>query len=181
MAAQQVNGDVAHSAFLDHLLGYPLINDGVSTFKSNPYGQKSLQLGDSAYQTFAKPVLPYFSKPYTYLSPYVKKADDLGDKTLANFDARFPVVKKPTGELYADAKGLVLYPLHVGQAGRDHVLSTFSAERKKIGDETLITYGKAAVTTALILTTETIQTVSTYLSAKKEEAKTVVDEKANGI
>ncbi len=154
-----------------------MIKDGVSTFKSNPYGQKSLQLGDSAFQTFAKPVLPLFSKPMAYISPLVKKADNLGDKTLSNIDARFPVVKKPTEELYADAKGLVLYPLQVSQAGRDHVLNTFSSERKKIGDETMVTYGKAAVSTAYIITTETITTVSTYLTARKEEAKSAVEEK----
>ncbi len=66
-------------------------------------------------------------------------------------------------------------PIHVGVAGRDHVFSTFSTERKKIGDETLITYSKAAITTALILTTETITTVSNYIAAKKEDAKAAVD------
>jgi len=179
MPSPQVNGDVPHSAFLEHLLGYPVIHDGVSTFKSNPYGKKSLELGDSAYQTFAKPVLPYLSKPYGYVSPYVQRADHLGDQTLSSLDGRFPAVKKPTGELYADAKGLVLYPLRVGQSGRDHVLDVYQAEVKKVGGETIITYGKAAVTTALVLTSETLTTVSSFLGAKKAEAKAAAEDKSN--
>lgn len=151
----------------------------MSTFKANSLGKKSIELSDSAFQTLAKPVLPYLTKPYGYVSPYVKKADELGDKTLSAVDSRFPVVLKPTGEIYADAKGIVLFPLHVGIVGRDHVLATFNSERKKIGDETLVTYGKAAVTTALILTTESITTVSNYISSKKEEIKTAADDKAN--
>jgi len=180
MSTTQVNGDVPHSAFFEHLLGYPVINDGVSTFKSNPYGQKSLELSDSAYQRLAKPVLPYFRRPFTYISPYMQKADEMGDKTLSNIDARFPVVKKPTNELYADARNLVFFPVQVGQAGRDYVLDTFQAERKKIGDENIITYGKAALTTALILTTETVNTLGNIFSAKKQEAKTAASERTNG-
>lgn len=178
----QVNGDVPHSAFLNHLLGYPLISDGVSTFKSNPYGQKSIELGDSAYKTinsYAKPVYSYIAKPYQYVEPYVKKADDLGDKTLSKVDEKFPVVKKPTGELYADAKSLVFLPIRTAQSGKDHVLSTYNAECKKVGGESIVTYTKALVSTALIITYETLNQVSTFLSAKKEETKIAIEEKAN--
>lgn len=157
-----------------------MVNDGVSTFKANPYGQKSLQLSDSAYQTFAKPIMPYLSKPITVILPLVKKADDLGDKTLTTIDNRFPIILKPTNELYAEAKEIVLYPVKVGQAGRDHVFTTFAAERKKIGDETIVTYGKAAITTAFILTNETITVVTKYLNTKKEQGKAVINEKTNG-
>lgn len=180
MSGPQVNGDVPHSAFLEHLLGYPVIHDGVSTFKSNPYGQKSLELSDSAYKTFAEPVIPYFSKPYQYVSPYLKKADDLGDKTLSKVDQRFPVVKKPTGELYEDARNLVLFPYRTGLAGKDHVLTTYNSEVKKVGGENhLIVYSKALLSTTLIVTTEVISTIGTYLGSKKKEAKSAIDEKVN--
>lgn len=179
MSGPQVNGDLPHSAFIDHILGYPIISDGVTTFKSNPYGQRSLQLSDSAYKTFAQPVLPYFAKPYQYVSPYIKKADDLGDKTLSKVDERFPVVMKPTNELYADTRNLVLLPYRVGIAGKDHVFSTYDSEKKKIGGDNLITYGKALLSTALIVSTEAVVTVSGYLNNKKETVKSSVDEKVN--
>ncbi|KAK1772317.1 hypothetical protein QBC33DRAFT_5306 [Phialemonium atrogriseum] len=176
MTSPQVNGDVPHStgdssssAFLQHLLGYPVINDGITTFKSNPYGQRSIALSDSAYKTFAAPVLPYFAKPYQFVSPYIKKADDLGEKTLSKVDKRFPAVRKPTDELYQDARDLALLPYRVGLAGRDHVLSTYSSAKSKAGGDNLVSYGKALINTAVIVTTEAFATVGSVISPKNSE------------
>lgn len=160
------------------------MHDGVETFKSNPYGAKSLQLGGSAYETFAAPVLPYLSKPYQYVEPYVKKADDFGNQTLVRVDERWPVVKKPTNELYTNAKGFVLLPLHKGYEGRDHVLSVYFGEYKKANGDNgdgfgLIPTGKAAVATALILTGETVRFIGDFLGSKKEQARNSVDNKVN--
>lgn len=182
MSAPQVNGEVASSAFLKHLLDYPVVHDGVETFKSNPYGQKSLQLSDSAYKTFAAPVVPYFQKPYQYVSPYVKKADDLGDKALAKVDSKFPVVKKQTGELYADTKSVVLFPLHKGLETKDHVLGVYNSEYKKAGGENghgLVIYGKAALGTAIIVTAQTVQWIGSFLGQKKAQAQDVVEKTTN--
>lgn len=172
----------ANTNCLQHLNNYPLVHDGVETFKSNPYGQKSLQLGGSAYKTFATPILPYLSRPYQYVEPYVKKADDLGDKALAQVDQRWPVVKKPTGELYTDAKGLVLLPYHKAFEGKDHVLNVYTSEYKKAGGENgsgLILSGKAAVATALVLTGDTIKFIGDFLGQKKEQAHHAVDNKVH--
>ncbi|KAJ9160989.1 hypothetical protein NKR19_g2731 [Coniochaeta hoffmannii] len=179
MSSPQVNGEVPHSAFLDHLLHYPVVDSGIKTFKSNPYGQKSLELSDSAYKTFAQPVLPLLSKPYQYVSPYVKKADSLGDKALSTVDERFPVVRKPAGEIYQGARDLVLAPIRTGLAGKDHVLETYNGECKKVGGEGLVTYSKALLTTTLIVTTEIVQGIGEFLGAKKQQTKSVVDEKIN--
>ncbi|KAH8653913.1 14-3-3 domain-containing protein [Ilyonectria robusta] len=62
--------------------------------KSNKYGQSPFQLGDDAYQTLTAPLLPWFSKPYQYVSLYVQKVDSIGDKSLDRIDERFPVVKR---------------------------------------------------------------------------------------
>jgi hypothetical protein len=156
-----------------------VVNDSVSTFKSNPYGQRSIELGDSAYRNFAAPFIPYFSKPFQYVSPYVKKADDLGDKTLSKVDEKFPIVKKPTNEIFNDAKTIALFPLRVGQTGKEHVFSTYEVEFKKVDGNGLASYGKAAITTALILTTETLTTVSSYLNNRGKDAKETISEKAN--
>ncbi len=147
----------------------------MTKFKSTPYSQKSLELGDLAYKAFARPVLPYFIKPYRLVSPYVRQADELGDKTLSAVDSRFPALLKPTGELYLDAKGCILYPVHLCVAGRDYILCTFKTELKKIGDATVVAYGKAALTTALILTKENVTAVSNYIGAKEEEAKAAAE------
>ncbi|CAM1503959.1 Fc.00g015500.m01.CDS01 [Cosmosporella sp. VM-42] len=177
----QVNGDTSSSssAFLQHLLNYPVIGDSVHTFKSNEYGQRSIQLGDSAYKTFAAPVIPWFSKPIEYVSPYVQKADQLADKGLERIDERFPVVKKPTGELYNDTKGLILFPLNKGLEGKDHVFKVYSSEYKKNEQAGLVAYGKAAVVTALVVSNETLSWLSSYFTAKKAEASDKINEKVN--
>jgi hypothetical protein len=178
--ASQVNGDVpnhtSHSAFIQHLLDYPVISDGVHTFKSHELGQRSIAITDSAYQTLAANIFPYITKPYQYVSPYVSRVDELGDKTLARLDERFPAVKKPTGELYADTKSLVWFPVSKATEGRDHVYSVYSGEVKKNGDGSgLVGYGKAAVLTALVVSNETLGWLSKFLSRKKEQASEVVN------
>ncbi|KAI9746083.1 MAG: hypothetical protein M1818_000764 [Claussenomyces sp. TS43310] len=177
--APTVNGETPSSAFLSHLTSYPVISDSISTFKSNPYGQKSLDLADQGYNTFAKPVIPYFSKPYQYVSPYVSKVDSIGDSTLSKVDSKFPAVKKPTGELYDNGKGIVFFPLRKTLEGKDYVLSTYNSEYKKVGGEGLVTLGKAAVTTTLIVSSDALSWLSNFLSAKKTQAKEVANEKTN--
>ncbi|KAH8175665.1 perilipin-like protein, Mpl1 [Sarocladium implicatum] len=179
----QVNGDIPsnapNSVFLQHLLDYPVISDSIHTIKSNELGQRTIALGDSAYQTFAAPVLPWFAKPYGYVSPYVKKADSLGDQTLGKIDERFPVVKKPTADLYNDTRALVFLPYNKGIEGRDHVYGIYSNEYKKTEQPGLVAYGRAAVTTAFVVSNETLSWLSSFLSAKKKQASEVVNEKIN--
>jgi len=177
--APTVNGETKSSAFLSHLTSYPVISDSISTYKSYPLGQKSLDLADQGYNTFAKPALPYLAKPYEYVSPYVKKADSIGDSVLAKVDTQFPVVKKPTGELYDNATGIAFYPYRIGMEGKDYVFKTYSTECKKIGGESLVTYGKAAVTTTLIVSSDSLSWLSNFLGKKKAEAKEVANEKMN--
>lgn len=183
MSSPQVNGDLPNStqssAFIQHLLNYPVISDGVHTFKANEYGQRSIKLGDAAYQTFAAPVLPWFAKPYQFVSPYVQKADSIGDKTLDRIDERFPVVKKPTNDLYNDTKGLILLPYTKGLEGKDHVLDVYNTEYKKNEQAGLVAHGKAAVTTVLVVSNETLTWLSSFLHAKKAATTQAVNDKIN--
>ena len=166
---------------MQHLLQYPLVSDGVSTVKENKYGQQTIALSSSAYEKLAKPVLPYLTKPYGYVSPYVKKADSLGDKTLNNLDQRFPVVLKPTAEVYKETKDIVFYPVRKGIEGRDHVFEVYAGERKQSGGEGVLPFGKALAATAIIVTTETVTFVRQYLASAKAAAPApVASEKTNG-
>ncbi|KAK3371822.1 hypothetical protein B0T24DRAFT_338361 [Lasiosphaeria ovina] len=180
MPQQQVNGDVPHSAAVDHILAYPVVNDSINQFKANPIGKRSLELGDKVYRTFAAPVLPWFSRPLQYVAPYIKKADDLGDRTLSKVDEKFPILKKPTQDIYSDVKTIAGFPYRVGQIGKDHVVSTYQTECKSVqSDNNLVTYGKAAITTALILTTDAYITLSNFFGAKAKEVKQSTEERTN--
>ncbi|KAG5927886.1 hypothetical protein E4U42_001593 [Claviceps africana] len=182
MAVSHVNGDVSrrpNSAFLQHLLNYPVISDSIHTVKSNGLAQRSLQLGDSAYHAVASSVFPWLAKPYGYVSPYVARADSIGDKTLNRIDERFPIVKKPTSDLYESTRSLILLPLNKGIEGRDHVLDVYASEMKKKDQKGLVSQGQAAVSTALVVSTETLGWLSSFLAAKKAEATSAVKEKVN--
>lgn len=178
--AAQVNGEVhPSSATLSHFTKYPVVSDSLSYFKKNPYGQKSIELGDSAYQTFAKPVIPYFSKPYEYVSPYVKKADSIGDQVLSKVDERLPILKKPTDEIWTDGKSIVFFPVRKGTETKDHVFKIYNSEYKNIGGDSLVTYGKAAITTSLIVSHEALNWLSEYLRASKTKTEKVANDAAH--
>ena len=99
------------SKFLSHLNSYPVVSDSVETFKSNTYGKKSLEVADSAYQRFAKPVEPYLETPYSYAKPYVAKADELADTGLGHVETHFPIVKEDTTTIVDKGKSIVFLPL----------------------------------------------------------------------
>lgn len=124
-------------------------------------------------------MLPWFARPYQYVSPYVQKADSIGDKTLDRIDERFPIVKKPTNDLYNETKGLILFPYNKGLEGKDHVFEVYSSEYKKNEQAGLVAHGKAAVTTVLVVSNETLTWLGGFLHAKKEETSQSVSEKIN--
>lgn len=181
--APQVNGDIPssapNSAFLQHLLDYPVISDSIHTIKSNELGQRTIALGDSAYHKFAAPVLPWLAKPYGYVSPYVQKADSIGDQTLGKIDERFPVVKKPTADLYKETRELLFLPYNKGIEGRDHVYGVYSDEYKKNEQAGVVGYGRAAVATAFVVSNETLSWLSSFLAARKQQTTQAVNEKIN--
>jgi hypothetical protein len=166
-----------HNPATQHLTSYPVISDSISTFKSNPYGAKSLTITTSTYEKLSKPLAPYLHTPYSYISPYLTKADSLGDSTLTTLDSKFPVVKKPTEELYSEGKSFIFFPLRKGSEGKDYVLGIYGSEVKKVGGEGIVTYGKAALATGLVVTSDTLGWLSAFLGKKKEQAKEVTSEK----
>ena len=103
----------------------------------------------------------------------------LGDKTLDRIDERFPIVKKPTNDLYNDTRSLILLPYTKGMEGRDHVLEIYASEIKKNEQKGLVSQGKAAVSTAFVVSNETLGWLSSFLAAKKHEATTMAKEKIN--
>jgi len=73
----------------------------------------------------------------------------------------------------------VFYPLKVGNEGKDYVLGVYGSEKKKVGGEGLVTYGKAAIATGLVVSSDAFSWLSQFLSKKKAETKEVVNEKVN--
>ncbi|KAK3062223.1 hypothetical protein LTS18_004574, partial [Coniosporium uncinatum] len=73
MAKPMTNGEKPQSKTLSHITGYPVVNDIINTYTSNPYGQKSVDLANDVYNQTVKPVLPYLDGPLSYVKPYAAK------------------------------------------------------------------------------------------------------------
>ncbi|KAJ5084419.1 hypothetical protein NUU61_008998 [Penicillium alfredii] len=178
MAQPVVNGETPHSQFLTHLTSYPLVSDSISLFKTNPYGAKSLEYADHGYTRLAKPVLPYFSTPYSYVAPYLARADTLGDQGLTQIDSRFPFIKEDTQKLRGSLYHRAGFPVRFAGEVKGHVFDIYGAEYKKCGGDGVVASGKAVVTTSLVLSQESLAWISAWLQTSQEE-KDVVNEKVH--
>ncbi|KAJ6436297.1 perilipin-like protein, Mpl1 [Purpureocillium lavendulum] len=185
MAVPLVNGDVnaAHqSAFIEVRISDRsrcAMLPTASPLSSNEYAQRSIKLGYSAYQTLAVPVRPWIAKLYGYISPYVQRADSLGDKTLDRIDERFPVVKKPTNKLYNDTRRLILLPYNKSVVGRDHVFQVYRSKITEAEQQGLVPQGKAAVSTALAVSNETLSWLKSVIRQKEVARATQSRKKMN--
>lgn len=179
MGDATLNGDIPHSAVLSHIQSYPLVSDSIKTIQQNPYGAKSIELTNAGYAKFVKPTLPYFEAPASYAKPYVAKADELGDKFLTKFDERVPIVKSETKEIQNTILGYVNWPLETANTTKDWAFSTYKDEYKKCGGEGYVAGGKAVITTSLVLSSDVLKWISSFLQAKKEQAKEIANEKTS--
>ncbi|KAL2821092.1 MAGE family-domain-containing protein [Aspergillus granulosus] len=175
MGENAVNGERAQSQFLEHLTSYPVVSDSITVFKTNKYGAKSLEFADQGYG-IAKPYLPYLSKPYGYVAPYIARADTLGDKGLQRVDATFPFIKEDTSTLKNTIYDTASFPLRVAGEIKSKVFSTYGDEYKKCGGDGYVASGKAVITTGLVLSQESLAFLSSLLQQKKAQVKDIVND-----
>ena len=160
-----------------HITSYPVLADGIHYVQKNPYGARSIDIANSAYSSFVKPFLPYFQTPYSYTKPYVAKVDQLGDTFLTKLDERVPILKTETAEIKSTAFDYAHWPLKKASEGTDWVTGTYSQEYKKCGGDGVVAGSKAAITSTLILSSDVLGWLSSFLVAKKEQAKDAIKDK----
>ncbi|KAL1311565.1 hypothetical protein AAFC00_001683 [Neodothiora populina] len=185
MSTTVTNGDKTSFQTLGHIKSYPVVSDSIDAVKSHPYGAKSFEFADAAYDRFGKPIEPYLKGPYAYAKPYVEKADSLGDKGLGKLDSTFPIVKEDTQTLVSTAKSYAFYPLEFAGKGRDYLYSTWNDEYSKTASRNdrgdgLLTLAFAGVSTVLKIQQDALNTVSDYLGPKKDAAKAKKDVYVDG-
>jgi hypothetical protein len=132
---------------------------------------------NATYAKFVAPTLPYFKGPYSYVAPYVSKADELGDKGLSKIEEKVPMVKSETKEIKQNAFALAQWPFEELNRNKDYVLNTYGEEYKKCGGDGLIAGSKAAITSSLVIAADLLSWVSSLLKAKKQEARETIKEK----
>ncbi|KAL1953856.1 hypothetical protein VTO42DRAFT_2080 [Malbranchea cinnamomea] len=160
MGDPAVNRDVPASLFLSHLSSYPVVSQGISHFRNTPYGRKSIELADEGYN-YARPVLDRL----TVLTPYIKRADSLGNEGLNHVDTGFPLVRE-------DPQVLLDYlsaPLRLAGKSKKHVLDVYSAQYNRSGGHGYLAHGKALVTTGLKITSEGLKWLSEYLVPEAQQ------------
>ena len=124
-------------------------------------------------------MLPYAQKPYGYVAPIVAKADAMADGGLSKVDETFPIVKEDTDKIKGTVLDYAFFPFRLAGEGKDYALNTYSNEYKKCGGDGVVAGGKALITTGLVFTSDSLAWLSSFLSAKKEQAKTVAKDKTN--
>lgn len=179
-----MNGETPAYKSFGHLVSYPIISDSISTFKTYPLGQRSIDITHSAYCTFIAPLSPYLSKA----APYVTRADELAESGLGKIEQRFPIVKEPTENIKNTVVDTIGYPRKlVGEVyvrGSDLAKDTKEYVFSIYGDELArqdntkggyIPRAKASVTTGLVVSSELMGAIAAYLGNKKDQAKVEVD------
>lgn len=156
-----------------------MISDSISVFKSNPYGQKSISIADHGYSHLIAPFLPYTQRPYGYVKPYVEKADSIAEGGLSKVDSTFPIVKEDTVKVKSAVIDFAFFPLRLAGTSKDYVLNTYSGEYKKCGGDGYISGGKAIITTSLVVTSDSLAFLSSFLARKKQQTKEIAKEKTN--
>lgn len=156
-----------------------MVSDSIKTFQQNPYGAKSIDLTNAAYSKFVKPAFPYLQTPVSYASPYIAKADEVGDFVLTKVDERVPIVKKETVEIKDTVYSYAYWPVDKADEGRKYVFGTWASEYKKCGGDGVVAGSKALITSSLVITSDVLTWLSNYLAAKKAQAAEVVKEKTS--
>ena len=169
---------LADSFRSQHLTSYPLISDSISTIKKNPYGGKAIDLTNQGYATFVKPTFPYLETPYHYTKPYIAKADQLGDTALSKIDEKIPIIKSETADIKSTIVDYAGWPMKKADEGKNWIFGTYGDEYKKCGGDGYVAGGKAVITSGLIITSDILGWVSSFLKAKKDDTKDFVQEKA---
>ncbi|KAF2835707.1 hypothetical protein M501DRAFT_997866 [Patellaria atrata CBS 101060] len=177
MTETLTNGEKHSSQFISHLTSYPVVSDGITTYKSNPYGAKTLEVASNAYSKFASPVIPYLKGPYSYVAPYVAKADSLGDAGLSKVDSKFPIVKEDTGKLKGTVIDYAVLPLAIAGKGKEYLFNTYSDQYKKTGGDGVGTTVKAIISTEMKVGVDIYHFLLGYFNKGKETAKS----KANDL
>jgi len=152
-----------------HLTSYPAVSDSISTFKSNTYGAKALDISNTGYEKFVSPFVPYAKRPYGYVAPYVAKADSLASNGLSKVDNKFPIVKQDTEKIKGTVLDYAYFPFRIVGDGKNYLQDTYTGEYKKCGGDGYIAGGKAMITTSLVVTSDTLSWLGSFLGQKKEE------------
>ena len=78
-------------------------------------------------------------------------------------------MKEDTEKIKGTVLDYAYFPFRLAGDSKDYVLDTYSSEYKKCGGDGYVAGSKAVITTGLVVTSDTLAWLSTFLGQKKEE------------
>jgi hypothetical protein len=105
------------------------------------------------------------------LSPYLARADALGDSGLTRFEERFPIVREDTQRVRGLAAEAAAAPLVAVRRGRDYLLETYSRERGEVPVNGLVGVGVAVVRTEWRVAADVLGAAMRWWAVGKAELK----------
>ena len=118
--------------------------------------------------------------PYSFVAPYVEKADSLADDGLAKVDTKFPIVKEDTSKIKGTVIDYAFLPLRLAGQGKEYVLGTFNDQYSKTdGQDGLVKLAKATISTELKFGHDAYNLLMTYWTKGKETAQKKASEAKN--
>lgn len=125
--------------------------------------------------------MPYLRGPYSYVAPYVAKADELGDNGLTTVETHFPIVKEDTSTIKGTVLGVAFYPVKVVNDGKEYVFKTYEDENNKTEGKGLPKIFKSVVSTELKIAADVLHAVAEWLGPRKEKAQKIAQEKMDAV
>jgi len=198
-------GRDSYGKFLNHLTSLPVVSAGMSTYSSSPLGARSIDMAASVYNQAKAHLLPpyqtylspYVERPYSYVQPYIYKADELGDSALNKITTRFPIVKEEpavvqervattakstTNAVASNAFGAVrygaatsvaaaVYPINKSAEGGRYVLRQYTQFFNETQGGLVMKLGRAAFLTPLQVTIDVVDGVQSYLHRLNKDTR----------
>lgn len=125
-----------------------------------------MALATNTYNSVVAPFHPYLATPYSYLHPYLSRADELGDSTLSKIETHLPIVKEDTSKVKEYAFAPYTY-----------LKGTWEDEYSKTQrQDGLVKTGIVVVSTELKIVQDACSVFLGYWNKGKEQAGKKVDE-----
>lgn len=117
------------------------------------------------------------SRPYSFIAPYVAKADSLGDAGLSKIDDKVPIVKEDTKTIQDALLSYAHFPVVKAGEGKTYLLNKYNDEYKKCGGNGYVASAKAVISTSLLVGSDGLDFVASWLGSKKEQTKELAKDK----
>lgn len=86
-------------------------------------------------------------------------------------------MKEDTEKIKGTVLDLAYFPFRVVGDGKNYLLDTYGSEYKKCGGDGYVAGGKAFITTGLVVTSDTLAWLGSFMSQKKDEGSDYASKK----